>query len=126
MKRLWIGLAVLTVLLFSGWAVSHFMERCHEPIYEDLMQAARSAAQGDWHRAEALAASAREQWQQCRDFTAAFADHSVLEEVDSLFAEVDIYIATREHISFAATCAHLAQLAQAIAQSHCPMWQNLL
>ena len=126
MKRLWIGLTVLSVLLLAGWTSAYFMERCHGPICKDLSLAVQAAAQDDWPKAEALSASAQAQWQRCRDFTAIFADHTVLEEVDSLFAEVAIYTAARENIPFAAACARLSELAKAVSESHSPIWQNLL
>ena len=126
MKRIWIGITVLAVLLASGCAVTYFMERCHRPISEHLAQAAEAALAEDWPRAEELANQAQEKWQRCRDFTAAFADHSVLDEAESLLGEIAVYAAARESLSFAATCSHLSRLAEAIAQSHSPLWQNLL
>lgn len=126
MKRFWIGITVLAVLLASGSAVSFFMERYHRPISHELAQAAQAAAGGRLERAAALAKNAHTRWLRCRDFTAAFADHTVLEEMDALFAEIDVYAAARDSISFAAACAHLSELAQAVSESHLPKWQNLL
>lgn len=126
MKRFWIGICVLALLLASGFAVTGFMERCHDPISRELEQAAQAALAGDWTAALAAAAAAREHWERCRDFTAAFCDHSVLEEMDGLFAQTEVYAAGRDALSFAATCAYLSRLADAVAQSHLPKWQNLL
>lgn len=126
MKRFWIGVCVLAVLLVSGWVTTAAIERCHAPISQELSMAAQAALTGDWTRAVQLSEDATQKWQRCRDFTAAFADHSVLEEMESLFAEVEIYRQAESYLSFAAVCAHLSRLADAVAQSHLPKWQNLL
>lgn len=126
MKRFWIGILVLSVLLVSGWAVAFFIQRCHEPIGRDLVQAAQIASDGQFEQAIRLAENAHAQWLRCRDFTAAFADHSVLEEIDAIFAEIRIYAAAGDILSFSAACAHLAELAKAVSESHLPKWQNFL
>lgn len=126
MKRFWIGICVLAVLLAAGIAVTYVMERCHEPISRELDAASQAVLAGDWNRAVGSAEAAFEKWQRCRDFTAAFADHSVLEEVECLFAQIQVFAAGRDTLSFAAACAHLSRLTDAVAQSHLPKWQNLL
>ncbi len=126
MKRFWIGILVLSLLLVSGWAVAFFIERCHEPISRDLAQAAQIASDGQLEQAIRLAEHAHAEWLRCRDFTAAFADHSVLEQIDAIFAEIQVYAAAEDSLSFSAACAHLAELSKAVAESHCPKWQNLL
>ena len=126
MKRLWIGILVLSVLLSSGIGVSMLLFRTHRPIAKTLQQASHAAVSGNWQQATTQAQKAQMQWKKCRDLTAAFADHSVLEEVDSLFAQVQIYAAFGDVCSFSAACAHLSRLTQAIAESHLPKWQNFL
>lgn len=126
MKRFWIGVTVLAALLLSGSTVAYFMGHCHSPISKDLSQAARVATEGQLEQAIQLTNKAHSKWLRCRDFTAAFADHDVLEEIDALFAEIHVYAAARDDISFSAACAHLSELAKAVAESHYPKWQNLL
>ncbi len=123
MKRFWLGITVLAVLLALGWGVAFFMERCHTPISIELMTAAKVSQP---EHASQHAQSAHRRWLHCRDFTAAFADHSVLEEIDALFAEIDIYASAGDRLSFSAACAHLSELVKAVAESHLPKWQNLL
>ncbi len=126
MKRFWIGITVLAVLLAVGLGITLFISDSHEPISLSLAQAAQKAEAADWAQAAALAKQAMAAWMQCRDFTAAFADHTVLEEIDAIFAEIDVYAAMEDRISFAAACAHLSELTKAVAESHLPKWQNLL
>lgn len=126
MKRFWIGITVLAVLLALGSTVAFFMGRCHSPISSELAQAAQAAMDNRFEQGMKLAENAHAEWLRCRDFTAAFADHTVLEEIDALFAEIETYAAAGDSISFSAACAHLSKLAKAVAESHHPRWQNLL
>lgn len=126
MKRLWIGISVLAVLLVCSCVVTFFMERSHRPISEHLVQAAEAALAGNWSHATALVNQAQAKWQHCKPFTATFADHSILEETDSLLAEIALYASTRETLSFTVACIRLSQLAEAVSQSHWPSWQNFL
>ena len=126
MKRLWIGIGVLMALLILGATVSFFMAHSHKPISTNLALAAQAAVDGNLPKAIGYAEDAQAQWHRCRDFTAAFADHDVLEEMDALFAEIRIYAEAQDATAFAAVCAHLSELAKAVAESHHPKWQNLL
>ncbi len=126
MRRLWLGLGILAVLLALCIGVTVSMEGIHNPIAEDLLQAAEAAQAGDWNTANALAASARTRWKKYWCFTAAVADHTPMDELDGLFAELEIYGQEQEMPHFAATCAHLHQLSRAMADSHTPSWWNLI
>lgn len=126
MKRLWIGILVLSVLCASGSLVAFAMGRCHSPISRDLSLAAHAATEGDLPQGTRYAEKALEQWLRYRDLTAALADHAVIEQIDALFAEIRIYAATQDAAAFAAVCAHLSELTKAVAESHHPKWQNLL
>ena len=126
MRRFWIGVIVLGVLLVAGAVIAWGMDAVHQPIARQLQQAGTAAMAEDWDTALQDAAAARERWKRCWRFTAAFADHTPMDEVDGLFAELDIYAQSREQEHFAATCAHLAKLAEAMAESHSATWWNLL
>ena len=126
MKRFWIGLCVLTLLLTLGLGVAAFMEWAHRPISRQLEQASQAALQGDWEAGVRYAGEAQARWDAWGDFTAAFADHTVLEEAEGLFAQIRVYADAGDPVSFAAACAHLSRLTKAIAESHWPKWQNLL
>ena len=96
MKRSWIGFALLLVLLAGGIAATWGMAKCHEPIARDLENAAKTALQGDMARGESLMLQARDAWGRSRHLGACFADHTPMEEIDALFAQVEVYAAVRE------------------------------
>lgn len=126
MKRLWIGLSLLVVLLAGGCLIHTALARIHEPIAADLEQAAAAALMEDWATARDLAEHAAIRWEKFHRFTAAFADHTPMDELDGLFAELKIYAGMRENPHFSSTCTHLSFLAAAIAESHRLSWWNLL
>ena len=90
MKRSWIGFVLLLVLLAGGIAATWGMAKCHEPIARDLENAAKTALQGDMAQGEVLMLQAREAWGRSRHLGACFADHTPMEEIDALFAEVEV------------------------------------
>ena len=126
MKRSWIGLILLLVLLAGGIAATWAMGQCHTPISRDLANAALAAVEGNWERGESLLLSARTAWGRSRHLTACFADHTPMEEIDALFAQVEVYAAVREETDFAAGCAALAGKVKAMGQAHGASWWNLL
>lgn len=125
MKKTWIAVAVLLVLLIGGIAATVAMGSIHGRLSEDLLQAA-VLAEEDWEQAKALADSARAEWEKYAHLIAALADHEPLEEIDSLFLQVRICIQQGNRESFAMACARLAGIAERLAESNHPSWWNLL
>ena len=126
MKRGWIGVGLLTVLLMGGLLVTRVMDKTHSEISEELERAARSAIAGDWEDAAEAAKDAFEEWQENWHFSAAFADHEPMEEIDALFAQLLPYLLDRDGVSFAAACRELARQIKAIGDAHGLNWWNLL
>ena len=126
MKRGWIGLGLLLVLLAGSIAVTRGMDAGHTPLSRDLERASGLALSGEWDEAAQLAEAAREEWENKWNFGAAFADHEPMEEIDGLFAQVEVYIRAREEVSFAAVCAELAKRLEAMGDAHGLTWWNLL
>ena len=125
MKRSWIGFALLLVLLAGGIAASFGMGRCHDPIARDLASAAETAIRGDMAQGQTLMLRAKDAWERSRRLDACFADHTPMEEIDALFAEVEVYAAAREESDFAAGCAALSKKVEAMGQAHGASWWNL-
>lgn len=126
MKRLCIGIVILALLLGGSVAINLAMGRIHRPIADDLQQAGQRALAEDWDAALALFRQADRRWEKYHRFTAAFADHTPMDEMDSLLEELEVYALQRENPHFSATCAHLYFMATAIAESHNISWWNLL
>lgn len=123
MRRFWLGVGLLLGLLGLGIAVGSAMAGWHKPIAKKLEQAAAVCGE-DWQQAQALADSAKEDWERCRTMTAMAADHEPMDEVEMLLAELSVYANARDDVHFRATCAQAAQLIEAVAQAHSLTWEN--
>lgn len=126
MRRFWLGIALLVIFLGLGLWAAASMDSIHQPIAALLEQAAAAALREDWEGAEALSRNARDQWEFHRPVTACVADHTPMDEIDSLFAQLPIFVKEAESADFAAACAELSQKVQAMSAAHNLSWWNLL
>ena len=126
MKRLWVGVGLLLFLLGIGVFTAVSMRRVHAPVSELLAQASQAAMEEDWESAASLSGEAESKWQNHWRATASVADHEPMEEIDSLFAELKVYLQTREDVHFAACCQNLSKLTKAVGEAHAINWWNLM
>ena len=126
MARGYIGLGILIVFLVLGIGVSMVMHNAHQPACQLLNQAADLTLSGDFEGAVPLAMAAKSRWETAWNGTAVVADHGPMDDVDALFAEMEIYAKTGEVPHFAACCRELAQRVEAVSEAHRFSWWNLL
>ena len=126
MKRLWIGAALLAVLLLLGIGSTLAVEWIHEPIARQLEGASAAALAGHWQEARVLAAGAKNSWEQYREVAACITDHEVLEAADAQFARLEVLEHIRESAAFAAACAELSTVFDALADVQDLNLQNLM
>ena len=126
MKRGWFGVGLLAILLGLGIFSSLAMGLLHEPMANMLERAADCALEGSWEQAERLSLRAEENWEDMWHFSATFADHGPMEEIDSLLAQLEVYAQIRDPVSFAAVCGSLSRQLEAMGDAHELSWWNLL
>lgn len=126
MKRGWFGAGLLLGLLLLGILSSRFMKTVHQPLSEALTQASDLALAGDWEQAAAIQRQAHAAWEDAWNFSAAFADHGPMEDIDSLFSQLEVYLAAGDRVGFSAACASLSQQIEAVGDAHELNWWNLL
>lgn len=126
MRRPYLGIGILLTLLALSTGIWWGMEHVHNSIGDLLAQAQAAAEADDWQRAEELSQKAQVEWKRHHHFTAAFADHTPMDELDGLFAELNVFLENRESPHFEATCARLILLTQSMADSHGIQWWNVL
>ena len=122
MWRIFFGVGLLAALLSIGLFSAQAIEKGHEPIAITLEQAADAAPE----EAKALLTKAKEEWESRWHGTAALADHSPMDEIDSLFSQAQAYAREENMADLAAFCLRLAQLIRATADEHQPTWWNFL
>ena len=125
MKRSFVGVLLLIALLLVGIVVQNKMEQMHRPVARLLDLSAQSALSGDWDGARSLSGGASDRWQQSWKFSAAFADHEPMEEIDSLFSRMEVFSGEEDGPEFAAACRELARRIDAMADAHVLNWWNL-
>ncbi len=126
MRRLYIGAVLLVVLLALGVGIAVGMDGIHARSAAALDAAADAALDGDWQTAQLLSQQAQQMWQQNWQIVACVADHTPMDEIDALFAQLPAFVRGGEDVHFAATCAQLAQLLQAMGDAQRPDWWSLL
>lgn len=126
MKRFWIGVGLLAaIVLLSFWSTNRLSD-LHISISEDLERAAQAAQNDRWETVDELASSVQTQWKNGWGFSAALVDHTVLDEIDGLLAQAEVYRKKRDATEYAAICARLARHIEALQESHKLSWWNLL
>lgn len=126
MKRLWLGIILLSVLLAAGVIATVGMARIYDPLSESLDRAATAAQEGNWEQALQFSDQAQHRWKKWHNVSAAVTDHEPMEEVDMLFRSLDIFARQQDVIRFADCCARLAALTEAIGESQAIYWWNVL
>lgn len=126
MKRLWFGVILLGLLLAGGIWMTAALSGIHSDLSGTLSAASVAAQQENWESANALTDSARRVWERYRHITAAFADHEPLEELEQLFAELQICRQLSLEENYALVCSDLSRICAAIAESFQINWWNVL
>ncbi len=126
MVRGWLGVGILIVFLVAGFVTAGVMDHAHIPTEKLLAQAAEKTLNGSFEEAVTLGLEAKNRWDKHWNGTATVADHSPMDDIDALFAEMEIYARTEEKPHFAAVCRELSQRIQAMAGAHRFSWWNIL
>ena len=124
-KFFWSGTLILTLLLGLTLSISWAMDSIHTPMEQALEQAADAALTGDVDQARQLGTQAKQRWDRFRKAVAVVADHSPMDEIDQLFAQMQAYAQAEEETELASCCAQLARLVQSMADAHILTWWNL-
>ncbi len=126
MGRLWLGVGLMAVLLTLGLWTASAMDELHGPISHTLEEAAAQSLADNLDGGITLAMQAKRDWQTHWRCTAAVSDHTPMDEIDGLFAQMESYAASGQTTEFAAYCARLAQRVAAVGDAHKFTWWNLL
>lgn len=126
MKRLWIGVALLVLMLVGGIAMLLLSHNFYTRFSDTLEAAADAALSGNWSDAEKQAREATRQWQRYRRFLASFTDHEPVENVQQLLTRLELFQNAHLTVDFADACKSLAHLSEAIDESHNLKWWSVL
>ena len=125
-KRFYLGLAILLLLLGLSVSATFAMKSIHQPVETALEEAAQLAMDDRLEEALPLAKTAYRRWQAYHALTASLADHSPMDDTDTLFQEMLVYGQMAEVPHFTACCRELVIMAQAMYDAHAFSLKNLL
>ena len=125
MNRIWFGAVLLAVLLLLGLGSDALMKQTHHPISNDLLRASELALEGNWKSAENFTAAARREWDKKQLLTAMFSDHTPMDQIEGMFAQLEVFAGTGDAVSYSSTCRYLASRLEALGRSHSFNFQNL-
>ena len=115
MRRGIAGLALLALLLAGGGLLWLGAEKSLGPAEAMLTEAAQAGE--DWEKISALTREARAEWEDCRIFSGLLFSQSSVEEIDGIFARLNLWQQRREPGAFASDCLLLAGKLRALADS---------
>ena len=126
MKRLWIGVGLLTIMLILGLLTPKIMENALDPVQGQLENTAQAAALGDWEKAFASMDRAYKLWEEKRRITAALMDHDPMEEIDAIFSQLRQYLQYQDPAAVSSLCASLLSQLDAMTDYHRLTLWNIL
>lgn len=126
MKRCVFGAVLLVAVgltcLWAGAALNRFTE----PVCRNLERAQEAALAEDWDKAAAHALAAETAWEGKWHGLASAADHTPLEDIDDLFAQLSLCRRMEKKEDFPVLCAQLSRRLQAVSSAHALNWWNFL
>ena len=124
MKRCWFGLGLLILMLVGGLLVTRSMDRNYSRMSHQLAAAREAALAEEWNTVRALLEDAKDTWQARWHFSAAFSDHEPMDQIESCFAQLEVFLKMRDPVSFCGSCRYLSKQLEALGQSHSFNLQN--
>ena len=126
MKRIKFGFVLLLALLILGILSTWAIVRSTDPITEAIRQAGDAGFRQDWTLAERKMGEAKRQGEEKFPFCASLTDHEPMENINGLFAQLEVYAKNRDHQNFAAVCAQIGEDLEAMGEAHSIKWWNVL
>lgn len=116
MKRLWIAVCLLVLLLGSSLANAWYAQRLTGGMREELRQAQLCTEKGDWARAESLTRQVYEDWQNHHFYFHTLMRHSDTDQVLRTFRSVLEYLRLQEPDQYNAANADLMAQLELLAE----------
>ena len=126
MKKLWLGLGLLGILLALGLGVLGMLAERSRRTDAALGRAAEAAEAGDMALALDRAGEALQYWQAATPGIDAVTSHEETDEIQRALAELLALAKSGKREEFLALCARLRVMTAHLAEMERPRWYNLL
>ena len=124
--RFYLGIAILALFLLLGIFTTLSTKQSLQPAADLFSRAAQTALVGDLEEGIRLFQQAEGCWAGMKSQIATVADHTPLEEIETTLAETGVFAQAGDAEHFAACCARLSRLMEAVSDAHSPVFENLL
>ena len=124
-RRFYLGVAILLALLVLGIFSGIWVNQASQQVVHCLTQAEESVRNGNPSEALVYSQQAQMLWNSTWNRVAVVADHTSMDEIDGLFAQM-AYYAQADVSLFGAGCARVRELVSAVSDGHQFTWWNLL
>ena len=124
-RRFYLGVAILLALLVLGIFSGIWVNQASQQVVSCLAQAEESVRNGNPSEALVYSQQAQMLWNSTWNRVAVVADHTSMDEIDGLFAQMAYYAQTDVSL-FGAGCARVRELVSAVSDGHQFTWWNLL
>lgn len=126
MKYLYIGIAVLALVLTGSLLCGMAVERTLEVPLFALEQTLTALDAGETERAAALGSAAKASWERREPFLCSVLSHEELDAANTTFAELSSYGVTRSETEFRSRCLLLITQLRHMCQMDKPTFYNFL
>lgn len=126
MKRIWIALTLLILVLASALGNSYYVFRFTNDTVDLLSEAETMADTERWDRAEELTEFARHGWADHETYLHVFLRHSDVDSIEVCFEEVLAFLRRREIGEYSAANARLIQELKLLANGEHLSLGNIL
>ena len=124
-RRFYLGVAILLALLVLGIFSGIWVNQASQQVVYCLTQAEESVRNGNPSEALVYSQQAQILWDSTWNWVAVVADHTSMDEIDGLFAQM-AYYAQADVSLFGAGCARVRELVSAVSDGHQFTWWNFL
>lgn len=125
MKRLWIAVGILAVLLAGTLGNAWYARAFTEQLTGQLREAQEQASKGDWERAASLSQKVFQSWQSHRAYLHVLMRHSDADQILCSFRALEQYLALEEPDQYTAANAELITQLELLSEMEQPSWINI-
>lgn len=126
MKRGILGIFLLVFLFGISLLEAISAARQLRPIEDQLAEASQTALREDTEKTADLTGTARSAWGDYRLKFSCFSQQDAVREIDSLFAQADVFLRSGEMVHCSAACIELKNQLQALLEDQIPNLPSLL
>ncbi len=122
MRKLWLGLSILGVLLILCIGELSILNRQNCQITALLEQAFHA----DMEEAETISLRAKQCWEKSVSFIDTVMSHEETDEIRREFSDLLIFAREKSREDYLASCGRLLVMIQHLTEMERPLWQNIL